>query len=289
MGGAGLAEEDNVKSTYCILCLLILAVLTSVLIGCSSSGGGGTGQIAFQRGSSIFIMNGDGTNVRQVFATGTQPSLRTDGKVVAFVSGNDIFTVNTDGSGLKQVTQNGVGVTVSNPAFSPNGSRIAFAVSDLAPAATTHINAINTDGTGLFTIVGDADEPTWSPGGDQIAFIRNGEIFLVNIDGSGLTNLTMGNAGIAPSHPSFSPSGAEIAFSAAPSTISPPNIRVLALGNGQISDIISNGIQPSFGPGGLNIAFVRGGAIFSINISGTSLVQLTGGPTDLRPSWNSSP
>ena len=68
---------------------------------------------------------------------------------------------------------------------------------------------IGTDGTSLMRITtGDDHAPTWSPDGSQIAFSRGAEdsaeqdIFVVNADGSGLTQLTTDPA--ADSHPSWS-------------------------------------------------------------------------------------
>jgi Tol biopolymer transport system component len=151
------------------------------------------------------------------------------------------------------------------------------------------IHLISTDGTGDITVVTNADEPTFGPSATQLAFVRDDDIFEINTDGTGITNLTNGNAGIGVSHPSFSPGGGQIAFSARPSTASlTPSIRLLALGNLQITDVIDDGTQPAFGPGSLLIAFVRNGQIFTINQSATNLQQLTAGPSDSNPSWTSS-
>jgi Tol biopolymer transport system component/uncharacterized protein YukE len=71
---------------------------------------------------------------------------------------------------------------------------------------------INTDGSALtqLTTTGGTD-PAWSPDGTKIAFASAGDIWAVSsVDGSGPTNLT--NHGAVDSAPAWSPDGARIAF-----------------------------------------------------------------------------
>ena len=52
--------------------------------------------------------------------------------------------------------------------------------------------------------------PAWSPKGDKIAFMANGEIFTINIDGTQPTRLTHNHA--ADANPQWSPDGTQIVF-----------------------------------------------------------------------------
>ena len=84
----------------------------------------------------IFVMNRDGSNLRQVTRLGGAnfaPAWHPDGKRIIFASNVrdpkgrdfDIFLVNLDGSGLEQVTFN---ATFDGfPMFSPDGRRLVFA------------------------------------------------------------------------------------------------------------------------------------------------------------------
>jgi Tol biopolymer transport system component len=94
-----------------------------------------------------------------------------------------------------------------NPAWSPDGSRIAFDSPSQADGPGIFVMGI--DGSAVTRVTtGDDHAPTWAPDATQIAFSRGAEdtedqeIFVVNADGSGLTQLTTNTA--ADSHPSWS-------------------------------------------------------------------------------------
>ena len=77
-----------------------------------------------------------------------------------------LYAVQPSGDGLVQLTSGGVAAL--DPAFAPNGTRIAFA------RAGYGIYTLRPDGTGLkrLTTNGRDANPTWSPDGRQIAFVR---------------------------------------------------------------------------------------------------------------------
>lgn len=147
----------------------------------------------------LYVMNTDGSDVTRLTDTGghisSYPRWSPDGQRIAFSSeqnGNDdIYLVNVDGSGLTQLTH--ADRDDSNLAWSPDGQRIAFVShrpADLIlPSA---LAMMSVEGSDLAEMVGDFD------------------IYLVNADGSGLTQLTDG-AG-TDLHPSWSPDGRRIVF-----------------------------------------------------------------------------
>jgi Tol biopolymer transport system component len=96
--------------------------------------------------------------------------------------------MNSDGSGIVRLTDNKA--DDSSPAWSPDGSRIAFNIGD-------EIFVINSDGSGMVRLIESkvwARDPAWSPDGSRIAFWSNRdgnpEIYVINSDGSGMVRLT---------------------------------------------------------------------------------------------------
>ncbi len=104
------------------------------------------------------------------------------------------------------------------PTWSPDGQKIAFfCVSN----ERIDICSINADGTGYQRILFPQKFPYlkydlhWSPRGNQLLFEANqptgyNDLFLVNVDGSDLRQLTFHPA--ADAQPTWSPDGSEIAF-----------------------------------------------------------------------------
>jgi len=104
--------------------------------------------------------------------------------------------------------------SASDPAFSPDGSRIAF-VSQRDGNAEIYI--MNADGTGSTRVTNDPQpdgRPSFTPDGQALVFhsARNGgkqQIWAVNVDGSGVTQLTRDSVN---SSPTISPDGQTIAY-----------------------------------------------------------------------------
>jgi dipeptidyl aminopeptidase/acylaminoacyl peptidase len=102
----------------------------------------------------------------------------------------DIWTVNPDGSHLVQLTANS-SAWDENPAWSPDGRRIAFSKWDPGGGASAQdgkIVIMDPDGSDRIEIPAPADNigtPIWSPDGQRIAFTSSCGIYVANADGSG--------------------------------------------------------------------------------------------------------
>jgi TolB protein len=141
-----------------------------------------------------------------------------NGQSFAYSDGSRLLTVATDGSGVHLVTSAPRPFTrISDPAWSPNGGRIAFTASGQTGSA--HVFVVGRDGTGLVDLTGlnQAEfSPVWSPGGKRLALIQSRasgtQIATVASDGSHLRSVKRLPAGAYDASLSWS-SGNLLAFS----------------------------------------------------------------------------
>lgn len=169
--------------------------------------------------SDEYWLRSDGTT--GLFANGAQPyvSFSPDGQTVVMCApmeqGNiELLTVPVAGGASTRLT-NSPGRDIM-PAWSPDGKTIVF-VSDRD--GTLHLYAMDADGGNQRRLTDNEFQeaaPAWSPDGTRIAFFAGDSgnatnIFLVNADGSGTTNITNQNSGYNED-PSWSPDGQMLAF-----------------------------------------------------------------------------
>lgn len=146
---------------------------------------------------SLDVRNQDGEQVAMLWNLYSGLDWSPDGQRIAFVvSGMELWTAKIDGSDARLVVAGGY-----SPAWSPDGTRIAF-------MRDCGIWVVNDDGTGERHVFDEAGEcesdppidlcPTWAPDGRQLAFHStmdgDAEIYTINLDGSGLTQLTDNDA-----------------------------------------------------------------------------------------------
>ena len=96
------------------------------------------------------------------------------------------------------------GEEIGSPAWSPDGTRIAF-------AQLKQIFVVNEDGSGRTAVVtmdGNAypSPPSWSPDGSRIVYAAGGRLYVVGLDGSAPSPLVKGF------NPTWSPDGNTIAY-----------------------------------------------------------------------------
>ncbi len=171
--------------------------------------------IAFVQSSDeaddIFVVGADGSDETNLTETGleTDPSWSPDASRIAFLSDPDgyggLALMNGDGSDFRIVFR---GTLAGKPAWAPDGSSLVFE-SDGA--------IVRTDANGQSASVifpGEAHNPAWAPDLLHVAFDSPSQpdgpgIFVIGIDGTGLTRITSGD----DHGPTWSPDGSQIAFS----------------------------------------------------------------------------
>jgi dipeptidyl aminopeptidase/acylaminoacyl peptidase len=214
--------------------------------------------------TEIDVMNANGSNPTRLTRTPLNdhsPSWSPDGKKIAFVRDRilakepgatpfpygEIWVMNANGSGQTRIaairldvcnkstlTGQGDNLDATQPAWSPDGTKIAYTSRDPDYPCSKEIYVMNADGSGQRELTGASDDsigfyPAWSPDGSKIAYQgappssanqESDEVWVMNPDGSGKRQLTR-NDNFCPykcpnheSHgqPAWSPDGSKIAL-----------------------------------------------------------------------------
>ena len=199
--------------------------------------------------------------------------------VIAFDSDRDgdadIYVMGVDGARPIQLTNMPGDDTA--PAWSPDGTTIAF-------STAVYGYAMRLDGSELLRLP-RAGQMSWSPDGERIVLVQHGfgdaEVFVMNADGSGLTQLTDNDVG--DYEPTWLPNSREIGFSSGFSESGGyADIYVMNASGGDVRRLTSasaHDAYPDWSPDGSRVVFCsnRTGSweIFVMNADGSGATQLT--------------
>jgi Tol biopolymer transport system component len=328
------------KALAALTTLVALGVGSLSVPPAGATAPGTNGRIAYSRfadaafrSADIVSANPDGTGVvkltnarRGVYEE--NPDWAPDGSKIVFQQDSDlscgacisgIYTMNRDGSQLTRLTPDDREIYSADPAYSPDGTRIAFdrCIGCGGPDGNGGIFVMDADGTNVTQVTFDNSstpfeehEVQWSPDGTHFVFQRNREsdgstaIFTAALDGSDFLRLTPWE--LDGEHADWSPDGSIIVFEShgngAPSGVS-TNVFTVRPDGSHLTDVTQdtggavNAANPAWSPDGKKIVFVQipsgplGYAdIFTMNADGSDIRQVTMSTFwDFRPDWGTAP
>jgi TolB protein len=204
---------------------------------------------------------------------------------------SEIYTIAPQGTNLSRVTHDLAFDGL--PAFSPDGSRVAFT---RGGPASSDLYLVDSDGAGLAQLTdfdGFENSPTWSADGTRIAFVwghddvrgfgETGELWAIDADGTNRDLLLDRRVG----YPVWSPDGTRIALELRGDET---HIGVFDVAKGALADL-GPGHVPKWSPDGTRLTFIRAADdVFDIYVmaaDGTDVVQLTDDSAfDTFPIWS---
>jgi TolB protein len=186
------------------------------------------------------------------------------------------------------------GLTALSAAATPPGrdGLIAY-VSHGSPFSRDYgIVAVNADGRGLRIITRNYRDrtPSWSPDGSRLVFERQGRLYVIRLNGTGLNRITPPGF-LRAFDPAWSPDGRSIAF------VRGRSVWLMRASGGGIRRIFQSVDSlpdyPSWSPDGTEIAFgliddnTDTGSIAVVSSSGGSVRYVTtAGASDYPPEWD---
>jgi TolB protein len=197
-----------------------------------------------------------------------------------------------DADGVNAQTVVSSSEPIISPAWSPNGTRIAY-VSFEKKKPIIFVQSLTTgQRITLANFKGNNSAPTWSPDGTKLAIVlshsANSQLYTINADGTGLKQVTKSSA--IDTEPSWSPDGKWIYFTS--DRGGNPQIYKVSVFGGEAQRVTFQGdhnLSPHFSPDGKSLVMVRkSGAKYSIALQDLASGQaqlLSDGGQDESPSF----
>ena len=287
------------------------------------------GTIAFGRfvkaakgyNSEIFTVRTDGTGLKQLTDDPwweETPSWSPDGRRIAYSVWTEddprtsgVWVMNADGSGKKNLTKGAL--SGGRPVWSPDGKQILFGTAEDSVDGFFYL--MNADGSGVKPLGGELSSldlnQDWAENGGGLEWASDGriltcnaaddhgDVFAVDQDGSGLTQLTEG-AELGTF--AMSPDGTKLALHDHAKRLYVAPVQNVAAGQVTLLDETRGYVMDPFtrvawSPDGAAMAFssdsmllsdrFSGSYLFVVNADGTGLSRVPGLPRVFDPAWQS--
>jgi eukaryotic-like serine/threonine-protein kinase len=249
--------------------------------------------------SGIWLVSANGGEPRKIIEGGRNPNWSWDGKRFVFEREYDVWTANVDGSDQRRVE----GVPTEdllledrNPAFSPDGSLIAFFEKDKGPMGDIWV--VPAKGGQARQLTFDSNlggTPAWTADGKFIVFssVRGGSRTLWKVPAAGgALEAVLASAG-EDTEPEISRDGRQLIYT---NTRNNFILTITDPVSGKTTSLTESRLDmvyPSFSPRGDKLLFfqIAGDGdthVFSINTDGSGLTQMTRtkGDRSVHPRWS---
>ena len=306
---------------YCVVAAVCAVALAAGVSPAHGAFPGKNGKIAFisdRDGGDfdVWTMNPNGSRLANLTATSNAdelwPNWRADGRKIAFMSNRvtaanpegdyELFVMGADGSHPVQLTFNGL--DDERPAWSPDGSRIAFS-RDFDPIlgqVDRDLFTMNADGSDQRNLTNSPivtdQEANWSANGRAIVFVSDRdddmEVFTMRPNGSNVRQLTFNDA--EEFSPNWSPDSRMVTFTSdQDGAFSIFTIRADGTRQRNLTDNAGDG-WPVWAPDGRKIVFTSfrdvtdedpdNTEIYTMHADGSHQVNRTENPAfDFLPDW----
>jgi dipeptidyl aminopeptidase/acylaminoacyl peptidase len=223
-------------------------------------------------GGGVFVWERSG-RVRLFARAAQSPSWSPDGRRLAYVRDGELWVADSDGSHRARLSDHATAVD-----WAPDGR-------SLVVEREAALVVVRADGAGERVLTGGT-EPAWSRT-NRIAFVRDGDLHLIDPSGRGLRRLTTSAA--IESEPAWAPDGRRLAYVSSDGAAI--DLFVLDVAGGAVTQITADPVpeaSPAWSADGVTIAFVanRTGAdaAWTVAATGGTAASLPGVTrlTDLR-------
>jgi len=276
--------------------------------------GRGGGVIAYARElvpgegiHEIHVINADGTGDRRLIEASiglNHQDWSPDGlhlAAVGYVNEDTwaIYTFGADGTGLTRLTHE-PGVWDADPAWSPDGSLIAFSRIHPREADRSDLWIMNSDGSGERRVGVEGFAARWSPNGRRLlyatSFRGSSDLATCALDGTDVQLLLSTPA--LETNPSWSPDGSQVLFIS--DEDGDREVYVMeagGTGKRRLTDNLAPEFVPRWSPNGFRVAFDSGLSginhwqVYVANADGSGLRRVTSTPNRMsavNPAWRPS-